>query len=292
MKPQETTMINDERNIIVFRSLLVISAALCAMCSRADFFSGKGEFHEKLLTFMFSEVVYDLMEASVSSMTDDNNLYMDDGVDGFPAFGFRPGSEVKQPYRLYLPEKLPAEFTLVATFKPTSFRTSYLFAVLNPFETVVQLGIRISDGPGSNQNVSLVYTNSDEHSHSEEVAKFTVPKLTKKWSKIVIKVSTSDVILYLNCHEMARQKVTRIPQELVFDTASTLYIAQAGPHIQERYDVSIVHHLSTIVFRKMKKVDAASVRAWRNETKRVALVGMFSTEIDIVSLCSRVRVTK
>ncbi|XP_018392925.1 PREDICTED: collagen alpha-1(XV) chain-like [Cyphomyrmex costatus] len=183
-----------------------------------------------------SEVVYDLMEASVSSMTDDNNLYMDDGVDGFPAFGFRPGSEVKQPYRLYLPEKLPAEFTLVATFKPTSFRTSYLFAVLNPFETVVQLGIRISDGPGSNQNVSLVYTNSDEHSHSEEVAKFTVPKLTKKWSKIVIKVSTSDVILYLNCHEMARQKVTRIPQELVFDTASTLYIAQAGPHIQERYD--------------------------------------------------------
>lgn len=76
--------------------------------------------------------------------TDDNNLYMDDGLDGFPSFGFRPGSEVKQPYRLYLPEKLPAEFTLVATFKPMSFRTSYLFAVLNPFETVVQLGIRIS----------------------------------------------------------------------------------------------------------------------------------------------------
>lgn len=76
--------------------------------------------------------------------TDENNLYMDNGLDGFPAFGFRTGSEVKQPYRLYLPEKLPAEFTLVATFKPTSFRTSYLFAVLNSFETVVQLGIRIS----------------------------------------------------------------------------------------------------------------------------------------------------
>ncbi|CAK9799625.1 Collagen alpha-1(XV) chain [Anthophora quadrimaculata] len=183
------------------------------------------------------KLVFDLLEAAVAS-TDDNNLYIDDGLDGFPAFGFRPGSEVKQPYRLYLPEKLPSEFTLVATFKPTSFRTGYLFAVLNPFETVVQLGIRISDGPGTNQNVSLVYTNSDLHSHSEEVAKFTVPKLTKKWSKIVIKVSTTDVSLHLNCHEMARQRVTRIPPELVFDTASTLYIAQAGPHIQERYDVS------------------------------------------------------
>ncbi|KMQ91310.1 collagen alpha-1 chain, partial [Lasius niger] len=176
------------------------------------------------------------MEATMSSMTDDDNIYIDDGLDGFPAFGFRPGSEVKQPHILYLPEKLPAEFTLVAIFKPTSFRTSYLFAVLNPFETVVQLGIRISDGPGSNQNISLVYTNSDEHSRSEEVAKFTVPKLTKKWSKIVIKVSATDVTFYLNCHEMARQRVIRIPQELVFDTASTLYIAQAGPHIQERYE--------------------------------------------------------
>lgn len=86
--------------------------------------------------------------------------------------------------------------------------------------------------------MSLVYTNSDEHSHSEDIAKFTLPKLTKKWSKIVIKVSTTDVTLYLNCHEMATQKVTRIPQELVFDTASTLYIAQAGPHIQGKYDVS------------------------------------------------------
>ncbi|KZC13794.1 Collagen alpha-1(XV) chain [Dufourea novaeangliae] len=164
---------------------------------------------------------------------------MDDALDGFPAFGFRPGSEVKQPYRLYLPEKLPAEFTLVATFKPTSHRTSYLFAVLNPFETVVQLGIRISDGLGTNQNVSLIYTNSDQHSDSEEVAKFAVPKLTKKWSKIVIRVSLTDVTLYLNCYEMARQRVTRIPLELVFDTASTLYIAQAGPHIQEKYDVSL-----------------------------------------------------
>lgn len=53
-----------------------------------------------------------------------------------------------------------------------------------------------------------------------------------------MRVSANEVILYLNCHEMARHKVTRIPQELVFDTASTLYIAQAGPHIQEKYDVS------------------------------------------------------
>ena len=66
----------------------------------------------------------------------------------------------------------------------------------------------------------------------------------KKWSKIVLRVTLTEVILYLNCHEMDKQKVTRIPTELVFDTASTLYIAQAGPHIQERFEVSIKFVLS------------------------------------------------
>ncbi|XP_011494435.1 PREDICTED: collagen alpha-1(XV) chain-like [Ceratosolen solmsi marchali] len=211
--------------IVYFRILLpLLSCYLIShVCTAQDFFGDKKETH------------FDLLEAAVS-LIDDKNLYITDGYDGFPSFGFRLGSEVKQPYRMYLPEKLPAEFTIVASFKPLSVRTSYLFAVLNPFETVVQLGIRISDGPSSNQNISLVYTNSDMHSFSDEVAKFTVPKLAKRWSKIVIRVTTTEVILYMNCNELSRQRVTRIPPELVFDTASTLYIAQAGPHIQEKYD--------------------------------------------------------
>lgn len=173
------------------------------------------------------------------------------------------------------------------------------------------------DGPGSNQNVSLVYTNSDEHSHSEEVAKFTVPKLTKKWSKIVIKVSATDVTFYLNCHEMARQRVTRIPQKLVFDTASTLYIAQAGPHIQERYDVSTATlRLSARRFgaserqkKKEKRKQKKSREKWKkaeegerldaprafvrgatrqNETKRAALVacGTLSAESSVQRIAS------
>lgn len=98
--------------------------------------------------------------------------------------------------------------------------------------------IYFQEEPDSRQEISLVYTNSDEYSHSEEIAKFQVPNSTKKWTKIVIRISTSEVAFHLNCYEIARKKVTRIPQELVFDTASTLYIAQAGPHIQEKYDVS------------------------------------------------------
>jgi len=94
---------------------------------------------------------------------------------------------------------------------------------------------------------------------------------------------------------MSRQKVTRIPQELVFDTASTLYLAQAGPHIQERYDVSIVHALRPSFFEKNERRERSCV-VQRNETKRIEwhllARGMFSMETGIVSLCRRVRVTK
>ncbi|CAD6227165.1 GSCOCG00011935001-RA-CDS, partial [Cotesia congregata] len=118
---------------ISFRKLLLFlsSTVLCTLDTNADIFGDK------------KEMVYDLLQAAVAT-TDDKNQYIDDGLDNFLAFGFRPGSEVKQPYRLCLPEKLPAEFTVVATFKPISSRTSYLFAVLNPFDTIVQLGLRIS----------------------------------------------------------------------------------------------------------------------------------------------------
>lgn len=90
----------------------------------------------------------------------------------------------------------------------------------------------------SNQILSFIYTNSDDHSHSEEVAQYTIPSLYKKWSDIVIKISSTNITLYLNCHKIAARNITRNPQELVFDTASTLYIAQAGPHVREKFNVS------------------------------------------------------
>lgn len=86
--------------------------------------------------------MYDMLYAAIPT-TDNQDQYIDSGPDGLPAFGFRIGSEVKQPYRLCLPEKLPNEFTIVISIKPMTEETSYIFAVLNPFDTIIQLGIRL-----------------------------------------------------------------------------------------------------------------------------------------------------
>lgn len=54
-----------------------------------------------------------------------------------------------------------------------------------------------------------------------------------------MKVTTEEVVLYFKCEEFERMPVKREPQELVFDSASTLYIGQAGPLIKGNFDVSV-----------------------------------------------------
>lgn len=73
---------------------------------------------------------------------------------------------------------------------------------------------------------------------SQVIASFQVPRFVGKWTRFAFRVSTENVTLFFNCNESDTVMVFREPQELVFDSASTLYIAQAGPRIQEPYEVS------------------------------------------------------
>jgi collagen type XVIII alpha len=76
------------------------------------------------------------LQTAIKLPFDDPNLYFDNGDDGFPAFGIKPGSDIKSPYRLFLPEKLYPEFSIVVNFKLNSANGGFLFAVVNPLENV------------------------------------------------------------------------------------------------------------------------------------------------------------
>lgn len=204
------------------------------------------------------------------SFKESKTQYVATSQDGFPAFGLRSGSDIKRPYRLFLPERLPQQFSILVSVQPTSQRGGYLFAVVNPLETVVQLGVKLSPTEFGT-NVSLVYTdplsfpsqvsgllvflapfiewneafyckiNLLECSHVyflQTIASFEVGKLTKKWTRFAFEVNTENVTFYFNCKEYSRQAVIRNPMILEFDSASTLYIGQAGPLLEEPYEVS------------------------------------------------------
>lgn len=55
------------------------------------------------------------------------------------------------PYRIYLPRKFYRNFAILASVKPFDNLGGYLFAVLNAFDTVVDLGILLQ--PAGNFNI-------------------------------------------------------------------------------------------------------------------------------------------
>lgn len=89
--------------------------------------------------------------------------------------------------------------------------------------------------------MTLLYTDVAIHHSSQTVASFVVPSFTGRWGRLALAVTESTVTLYLNCEVVDTVGVERIPRELVFDSASTLYVGQAGPIIKGFYNVSSNH---------------------------------------------------
>lgn len=190
----------------------------------------------RLFSFV-TEAEYDLLTAIKIPFEDTKNLYIDvDGSDRFPALGFKPGSDVKIPTRLILPEKLPPEFSILIRAKPRSSRGGYLFAVVNSYDTVVQLGVKLTTTERGT-NISFIYTDQSQVT-SQIIANFTVSRLDNQITKIALKVTEDDITLFINCNVNDTVPVERKP--LRFDSASTLYIAQAGHVIDGAYEVSYI----------------------------------------------------
>nr|AEL31277.1 multiplexin collagen isoform Ap3 [Drosophila melanogaster] len=154
--------------------------------------------------------------------------------DGFPAFRFLQTADVKSPYRMLLPEKL-YEFAILITFRQSSLKGGYLFSVVNPLDTVVQLGVHLSPVVKNSYNVSLVYTQADQNI-GRKLASFGVAHVPDKWNSIALQVLSDKVSFYYDCELRNTTLVTREPIELVFDSASTLYIGQAGSIIGGKFE--------------------------------------------------------
>lgn len=88
---------------------------------------------------------------------------------------------------IYLFHDIYCIFQIIIAVKPDVHEPMYLFAVTNPLETVVQLGVSLSPGEAGSTNVSLLYTDSERHMTTQTVASFLVPDFTKKWTKSEIK---------------------------------------------------------------------------------------------------------
>lgn len=157
-------------------------------------------------------------------------------MDGFPAFFIKSDADIKKPHRLVLPEKL-YEFAIITIIRPETRTGGYIFSVVNPLDTVVQLGLHISPVIKDKWNLTLYYTDSTVHSTSQKLISYEMA-YAKKWIKMALRVSNDKITIFLNCIEVETFTVKREPIELIFDSASTLYLAQAGPTLKGNFEVS------------------------------------------------------
>ncbi|KAK9502515.1 hypothetical protein O3M35_011284 [Rhynocoris fuscipes] len=167
--------------------------------------------------------------------------------------GMRPGSDIKSPYRLFLPDKFYSQFSIAFTLKLVDPTGGFLFAVVNPLETskyyfqVVELGVSVTGlGPGQS-NVSLLYTDLSTGLYtSQTLASFRVPTSFTSWSSVGLTVRDDRVDISFNCQPLDSIIVNREPKELIFDSASTLYIGQAGPIVKGALHVSTMFLFLTL----------------------------------------------
>lgn len=143
------------------------------------------------------------------------------------------------PYRYYLPKKFFKDFAILVTLKPGDDEGGYLFALDNPFDTLVELGVLLEPHGAVQTNISLLYSDHKKDTVSKTLASFLVNRFTGKWTQFALKVTSTEVSLYLNCQLREKQSVQRKPKQLQFDDASKLYIAWAGPILQKHFVVSI-----------------------------------------------------
>ena len=160
-----------------------------------------------------------------------------DGTDQFPAFRVSSNADIKTPYRIVLPDKL-YEFAIMATIRADTQPDGYLFAVVNPLDTMVQLGIKLTRTSSNKLNITLIYADANSPPPNPNLVTFQVP-YTKSWMSIAFKVLNDKVVFYHNCINTETAEVNKDPKELIFDSASTFYVAQAGPELKGKFEVSL-----------------------------------------------------
>lgn len=126
----------------------------------------------------------------------------------------------------------------MATLKTNKNPEGFIFAIVNSLETVIQLGIKLHQTHHNNLTVSLVYNDPSSTTPKESLVSFTLPYEPKHWINFAIQVMNDRVSLYHDCIKTHEINITKEPKELLFESASTFYLAQAG-NSKQKFEVSI-----------------------------------------------------
>nr|XP_057924239.1 collagen, type XV, alpha 1b isoform X3 [Doryrhamphus excisus] len=161
------------------------------------------------------------------------------GFEGFPAYNFGPEANIGRLTKTFVPGSFYVDFAIIVTIRPASPRGGVLFAITDARQKVVELGLALTPVRAGLQSILLYYTDSEQSSHSQKAAAFSVPDMTDQWTRFTVVVENNEVRLYMDCGEAERMTFHRRPERLAFSHNSGIFVANAGSTGLEKFVGSI-----------------------------------------------------
>lgn len=90
--------------------------------------------------------------------------------------------------------------------KPMDHRGGYLFAVVNPFDSSVDVGVLLEPAGNSHTNVSLILSDA-KREISAAAASFLVPQFTQQWTQLAFSVRRGSITLFFRCSQFGQKAV-------------------------------------------------------------------------------------
>ncbi|KAK7162994.1 hypothetical protein R3I93_007133 [Phoxinus phoxinus] len=160
------------------------------------------------------------------------------GYEGFPAYNFGPDANVGRLTQSFVPEPFFTDFAIIVTLKPSSSRGGVVFAITDPSQKIVHLGLGLTPVEDKTQRIVLYYSEPG-FAATVEVASFKVPDMTQQWNRFTLTVEHEEVRLYMDCEQFHSAPLKRSQQPLSFKPGSGIFVANAGSTGLERFVGSI-----------------------------------------------------
>ena len=193
----------------------------------------------------------DLMQAidpprgsPLGQITDITNIAGNDsisylkGIDGYPAFLIKRNANIQKPAAAFL-TTLPEDFAILITVIPSDEQGGFLFSVVNPASTIIQLGVSLSPSTSDGMtDIKLYYTDYKRSETSQVLVRFAVPSFVRQWTSIGLKIKGDVVTLYMDCMEYSRSETPGRTKRLKFDSGSSLFIGRGPIQNEQSFAVS------------------------------------------------------
>ncbi|XP_069762922.1 collagen alpha-1(XVIII) chain-like isoform X2 [Narcine bancroftii] len=161
------------------------------------------------------------------------------GLDGGTGFVFDSGfTSAPIPAGTLFPEQFYQDFSILATLKQNNERGGVIFAVVDPAENIMCLGVKLLPMRNRTQIVEFYYTPLDSKV-SKNMASFVVSARSKRWTRLGISVEGNMVTLHQQCRRSQHLKFKRSPEPLEFHAGSKILIANAKPLDTDEYTGAI-----------------------------------------------------